>query len=157
VVVECGVSQSRDRLEVDANWWFENSGGKVKIVFLISFSEEKKEIHFQQWELVTVPDSYVSPGQPTATRTVPTIMRKFDLVPGVPTKESLMLNFEKVFLRPPAQGEGQRERDITFSQEDLEEYANHVWAHVNDTKIRSKQCKSTLPYRCWKLCSLLTA
>jgi len=53
VVVECGVSQSRDRLEVDANWWFENSGGKVKIVFLISFSEEKKEMHFQQWELVT--------------------------------------------------------------------------------------------------------
>jgi len=157
VVVECGVSQSRDRLEVDANWWFENSGGKVRIVFLISFSEEKKEIHFQQWELVTVPDSYVSPGQPTATRTVPTIIRKFDLVPGVPTKESLMLNFEKVFLRPPAQGEGHREGDITFSQEDLEEYANHVWAHVNDTMIGSKHCGSTLPYRCWKLGSLLTA
>jgi len=124
VVVECGVSQSRDRLEVDANWWFENSGGKVKIVFLISFSEEKKEMHFQQWESVTVQDSYVSLGQPTVTRTVPTIMRKFDLVPGVRTKESLMLNFEKVFLRPPAQGEGQREGDITFSQEDLEEYGS---------------------------------
>ena len=156
VVVECGVSQSRDRLEVDANWWFENSGGKVKIVFLISFSEEKKEIHFQQWELVTIPDSHVSPGQPSATRTVPTIMRKFDLVPGVPSKESLMLNFEKVFLRPPAQGEGQREGDITFPQEELDEYTNYVWAHTNDSKIRSKHCKSTLPYRPWKLRSLLT-
>jgi len=84
-------------------------------------------------------------------------MCEFDLLPGVPTKESLMLNFEKVFLRPPAQSEGQREGDITFSQEDLEEYANHVWGHANDTKIRSKHCKSTLPYRCWKLGSLLTA
>ncbi|PUU72518.1 hypothetical protein B9Z19DRAFT_660284 [Tuber borchii] len=138
VVIECGVSQSRDRLEVDANWWFENSGGKVKIVFLISFSQEKKEIHFQQWELVTVPDSHVFPGQPRATRTVPTIMRKFDLVPGVPNKESLMLNFERIFLRPPALGKGQREGDITFSQEELEEYANHVWAHANDAKIRPK-------------------
>ncbi|KAG0133080.1 hypothetical protein HOY82DRAFT_605116 [Tuber indicum] len=127
VVLECGVPQSRDRLEVEANWWFENSGGKVKIVFLISFSEEKKEIHFQQWELVTVPDSYVSPGQPTATRTFPRIMREFDLAPGVPSRESLMLNFEKVFLRPPALGKGKREGDITFSSQDLEEYATHVW------------------------------
>ncbi|CUS07903.1 unnamed protein product [Tuber aestivum] len=127
VVIECGVSQSRDRLEVEANWWFENSGGQVKIVFLISFSEKRKEIHFQQWELVTVPDSYVSPGQPTATRTSPTIMREFDLAPGVPSKESLMLNFEKVFLRPPAWGKGQHEGDITFSPQDLEEYATHVW------------------------------
>ena len=132
VVVECGVSQSRDRLEVEANWWFEKSGGKVKIVFLISFSEEKREIHFQQWELATVPDSHVSPGQHSATRTVPTIMREFDLVRGVPSKESLTLNFEKVFLRPPVQGEGRREGDIIFSRKELDEYANHVWAHAND-------------------------
>ena len=136
VVVECGVSQSRDRLEVDANWWFENSGGQVKIVFLISFefSQEKKEIHFQQWELVTVLDSHVSPGQPSAARTAPAIMREFDLSAGVPNRESLMLNFEKVFLRPPTQGEGQREGDITFSQHELELYANHVWAHTQTTR-----------------------
>jgi hypothetical protein len=142
VVVECGVSQSRERLEVDANWWFENSGGQVKIVFLITFSEEKKEIHFQQWELVTVPDSYVSPGQPTATRTYPTIIREFDLTPGVPSKASLMLNFEKVFLRPPAQGKGQREGDITFSRRDLEEYATHVWpmGRIDPNIVVSQPC-----------------
>jgi len=135
VIIECGVSQSRDRLEVEANWWFENSDGQVKIVLVISYSEEMKKIHFQQWELVTVPDSYVSPGQPTATRTAPTIMREFDLTLGVPSRASLMLNFESVFLRPPAQGKGQREGDITFSQEDLEEYATHVWPNA---RIQSK-------------------
>jgi len=141
VVIECGVSQSRDRLEVDANWWFENSGGQVKIVFLLSFSEEKQEIHFQQWELDTVPDSYVFPGQPTATRTAPKIMREFDLAPGVPNRESLMLNFEKVFLRPPARGKGQLEGDITFSRQDLEEYATHVWPMRRlDPNIVSQPC-----------------
>ncbi|PUU74440.1 hypothetical protein B9Z19DRAFT_1092874 [Tuber borchii] len=130
VVIECGVSQSRDRLEVDANCWFENSGGQVKIVFLISFSEEKKEIHLQQWKLVTAPDSHVSQARPPATSTAPTIVCELDLASGVPNRESLMLNFERVFLRPPAQGEGYRERDITFSPEELEEYANHVWNHA---------------------------
>jgi len=143
VVIECGVSQSRDRLEVDANWWFENSGGQVKIVFLISFSEEKKKIQIQQWELVTVPDSHVSRGQPTATRTAPTIMHEFDLAAGVPNRTSLMLNFERIFLRKPAQGEGQHEGDITFSQQELELYANHVWNHTQNTRgpmIVSQAC-----------------
>ena len=149
VLIECGVSQSQERLEVDANWWFENSGGQVKIVFLISFSGEKKEIHFQQWEFVTVPDSHVSLGRPTATRTAPTIMREFDLAAGVPNKKSLMLNFERIFLRKPAQGEGQHERDISFTQQELELYANHVWAHTQkNARTPSKYYKSTLPCCC---------
>ncbi|PUU82601.1 hypothetical protein B9Z19DRAFT_1120502 [Tuber borchii] len=141
VVIECGVSQSHDRLEVDANWWFENSGGQVKTVFLISFSQEKKKIHLEQWELVTVPDSHLSPGQPRATKTTPTMMRKFDLVEGVKNRESLMLNFERVFLRPPAQGKGQREGDITFSRHELELYANHVWAHTQKTQKLQRKIK----------------
>ena len=154
VVIECGVFQSRDRLEVDANWWFENSGGQVKIVFLISFSEEKKKMHIQQWELFTVPDSHVFLGQPTATRTTPTIMREFDLAAGVPNSTSLMLNFERIFLRKPAQGEGQHESDIYLSQHELELYANHVWLHTQktrglDPKIVSQPCP--------ELHSLLTA
>ena len=104
------------------------------MVFFIPSSQEKKEIHFQQWELVTILDSHVSPGQPTATRTAPGIMREFDLAAGVLNRESLMLNFEKIFLRKPAQGEGQHERDITFSQHELELYANHVWAHTQTTQ-----------------------
>lgn len=53
-------------------------------------------------------------------------MREFDLAAGVSNEGSLMLNFERVFLRPPAQGEGQRDGDIVFSQQELERYATHV-------------------------------
>jgi len=112
LIIECGVSKSSDRLAVDAHWWLENSGGQVKIVLLISFSKSRREISLQQWELVTIPDPHVTPGQPRPTRTAPAIMREFDLVVGVSNEASLTLNFEKVFLRPPAEGEG----DFTFSQ-----------------------------------------
>ena len=57
-------------------------------------------------------------------------MREFDLAAGVSNEGSLMLNFERVFLRPPAQGEGQRDGDIVFSQQELERYATHVWNHA---------------------------
>ena len=130
VVIECGVSQSHDRLEVDAQWWFEKSGGQVNIVFVISFSKTKKEIHFQQWEMVTTPNPHVTKDQSKPTRTTPTLMREFDLVAGVSNDTSLMLNFEKLFLRPPAQSEGHPEGDIVFSQQELERYATQVWNHA---------------------------
>ncbi|PUU72399.1 hypothetical protein B9Z19DRAFT_1010292 [Tuber borchii] len=111
LVIECGVSRSHPRLAADAHWRFENSGGQLKIVLLISYSASKKEIRLQQWELVTIPDPHVTHGQLKPTRTAPAIMREIDLVAGISNEASLMLNFESVFLRPPAKGEG----DFTFS------------------------------------------
>ncbi|PUU72475.1 hypothetical protein B9Z19DRAFT_666532 [Tuber borchii] len=130
VIIECGVSQSRDRLEVDAHWWFENSGGQVKMVLVISFSETKREIHVQQWEMTTIRNLHVTEDQPGPTSTAPTITGEFDLVAGVSNKASLMLNFERFFLRPPAKGNGQREGDIVFSRQELERYATHVWNYA---------------------------
>ena len=95
LIIECGVSKSSDRLAVDAHWWFENSGGQVKIVLLISFFKSGKEIRLQQWELVTIPDPHVTPGQPRPTRTAPAIIREFDLVAGVSNEASLTLNLRK--------------------------------------------------------------
>jgi len=95
----------------------------VKIVLVISFSESKKEIRLQQWELVTIPDPHVTLDQPRPTRTEPAIIREFDLVTGVSTEASLMLNFESVFLRPPPKVEG----DFTFSQDELEGCFTYVW------------------------------
>ena len=123
LVIESGISQSRDRLVADAHWWLENSGGQVKIVLVISFSQSEKEIHLQQWELVTISDPHVTQGQPGPIRTAPAIIREIHLVAGVPNKASLTLNFESVFLRPPAEGEG----DFIFSPEELELYSTKVW------------------------------
>ncbi|PUU73765.1 hypothetical protein B9Z19DRAFT_510851 [Tuber borchii] len=94
-----------------------------EIVLLISYSASKKEIRLQQWELVTIPDPHVTHGQPRPTRTAPAIMREIDLVAGVSNEASLMLNFESVFLRPPASGEG----DFTFSRKELERFSTNVW------------------------------
>ena len=126
LIIECGISQSRGRLVADAHWWLENSGGQVKIVLVISFSQSKKEIRLQQWEHVTIPGPHVIQGQPWPPGTAPAIVREIDLVAGVSNEESLTLNFESVFLRPPAKGEG----DFTFSPEDLERYSTHVWKHA---------------------------
>ena len=123
LVIDCGVSQSRDRLAADAHWWFENSGGQVKIVLLISYSVSKKEIRLQQWELVTIPDSHVTPVRPGPARAAPAKVREIKLVAGVSNKASLTLNFESVFLRPPAKGEG----DFTFSRKELERFSTIVW------------------------------
>jgi len=51
------------------------------------------------------------------------MIREIDLVAGVPNEASLTLNFENVFLRPPAEGEG----DFIFSPEELEPYSAYVW------------------------------
>ena len=50
-------------------------------------------------------------------------MREIDLVAGVSNEASLTLNFESVFLRPPAKGEG----DFTFSRKELERFSTNMW------------------------------
>jgi len=153
LVIESGISQSRDRLVADAHWWLENSGGQVKIVLVISFSQTEKEICLQQWELVTIPDPHDTQGQPGPTRTAPAIVREIDLVAGVPNEASLTLNFASVFLRPPAEGEG----DFIFSPEELELFSTKVWKFGGyDKKTQSKYCRSTLPSYCCKPHSMLT-
>jgi len=103
MVLECGVEKSLERLEADAHWWFEHSGGEVKIVLGISFSKTKKEIHFQQWEMRTLPGVYLSQGGRGPTRRVPLIVREFDIADGVDHQGSVMIKFERIFLRPPLQ------------------------------------------------------
>ena len=95
----------------------------MKIVLAISYSESKKEIRLQQWELVTIPDPHVTQGQPRPTRTAPAIVREIDLVAGLSNEASLTLNFESVFLRPPVDGEG----DFTFSRQELERFSTNIW------------------------------
>ncbi|CUS15112.1 unnamed protein product, partial [Tuber aestivum] len=51
VVVESGVSETLERLRVDAKWWLYNSSGDVRIVLLFSIKEVGQEILIEQWEL----------------------------------------------------------------------------------------------------------
>ncbi|RPA90369.1 hypothetical protein L873DRAFT_1821230, partial [Choiromyces venosus 120613-1] len=108
----------------DAGWWLENSVGQVKMVLLISFSETKREIHIEQWEMVTIPNPHVPQGQRDPARTAPTIMRELDISAAVRKGASLMANLQSIFLRPRVnvpfvQGAGQREGNIVFTEPKL--------------------------------------
>jgi hypothetical protein len=48
-VIETGVSESLPRLREDAKWWFNNSGGEVRMVLVISIKQTKVE--FELWQL----------------------------------------------------------------------------------------------------------
>ncbi|RPA92344.1 hypothetical protein L873DRAFT_1817762, partial [Choiromyces venosus 120613-1] len=108
----------------DAGWWLENSMGQVKMVLLVSFSETKREIHIEQWEMVTIPNPHVPQGQPDPARTAPTIMRELDIGAAVPKGAPLMANLQSIFLCPrvnipSVQGGGQREGNIVFTEPKL--------------------------------------
>jgi len=122
VVFECGLSQSLERLRVDSCWWLENST-EVNIVLLFSISKADKRLHLEQWEMVTSPNQHVSRAHPDPITTTLSKIKEIDIVDGVASGAPLTFNFQKVFRRPPVQGEG----DIVFSAQDLERWAAHIW------------------------------
>ncbi|OJJ31599.1 hypothetical protein ASPWEDRAFT_176664 [Aspergillus wentii DTO 134E9] len=52
LVIETGISESLPRLRNDANWWFNNSSGAVRIVLVIAVSKARKEITIEKWQLL---------------------------------------------------------------------------------------------------------
>ena len=57
VVVECQVSESQNRLKVDAKWWLENSEGAVGTVVVVTVSKEERSA--EKWELTDIPNPHV--------------------------------------------------------------------------------------------------
>jgi len=123
VVFECGFSQSLERLRVDSCWWLQSSTD-VKIVLLFAISEAEKRIHLEQWEMITLPNSPASQAHSAPVTTTLRKTNEIDIVAGVALGAPLTFDFQKVFLRPPVQGEG----DIVFSAQELERWAAHIWA-----------------------------
>lgn len=50
LVLEIGVTESKTKLEEDAKWWFNNSGGRVRIVLVVSVT--KSRVAFEKWQLL---------------------------------------------------------------------------------------------------------
>jgi len=107
LVIECGVSESINRLRGDSNWWFTNSAAQVKTVLLFSVSEKKRKIHIEQWEM----------------RKEAKCIWTIDIVGADAAGASLQLSFEHLFLRKP----GKDEMDLIFTTQDLERFAANVW------------------------------
>lgn len=52
MVIETGVSESLPKLRNDADWWFNNSNGAVRIVLVISVNKTRKELIVEKWQLL---------------------------------------------------------------------------------------------------------
>jgi len=121
--MESGLLESMERLEVEAGWWLDISGGEVKVVLLISVSHANKTIILDKWELATTPNLEAIEDHPHPTITVPTKTSHVEIVDGRATGAPLRLSFNKIFLCDPGPGKG----DIVFTTKDLEAYSAYVW------------------------------
>ncbi|CUS15106.1 unnamed protein product, partial [Tuber aestivum] len=125
VVVECGVSETLERLRVDAKWWLHNSFRDVHIVLLFAIKEIGQEILIEQWELCPTENQAITRLHSKDIIEIPTCTASFNILPPVVIREGIKLNFEKIFARKPLKGS--LEKDIEFTRRDLEKWAQMVW------------------------------
>jgi len=129
IVIEAGWSESLSKLQLDAGFWLEDSGGDVKIVLLISIGRGQRAgtMIIEKWENRPVPAN--RPATRSNTTQTPTQIHAIEIdsnsnpnnVNGAP----LTLEFRKIFLRqavPPL------EQDFTFTAQYLSAFASHFWA-----------------------------
>lgn len=123
LVIESGFSESKPKLQSDAEWWLKASNGDVTTALTISVHRKQAEIVIEKWQPICT-------GQ-TSTRTQisPTLQQRvivswLDETPErVISNGPLVVSFQNLFLRPPAHTEG----DIVFTDDDLGEVAKMVW------------------------------
>jgi hypothetical protein len=87
IVLEAGLSESTTQLRSDAAWWLIHSNGDVRIVILISISQQTKRLKLEKWFLA--PPAIIRPvtrAHPSPDAPVPTMMQaNFDeFVPCLP-------------------------------------------------------------------------
>ncbi|KAK4039565.1 hypothetical protein C8A01DRAFT_16452 [Parachaetomium inaequale] len=132
LVIEAGVSESLNGLRNDMRWWFATSDHQVKIVLLAKFEHARRAIILEKWEeeatgtrsgaMMTRHAAAVQP----VLQQINTITQDLtaDPVSYNVTSGALVLEFRLLFLRDPGPGEG----DFVLSVQQLEGYADDVWA-----------------------------
>jgi hypothetical protein len=143
IVFECGLSESLANLRDDARWWLTDSQGAVKIVVIVLVSEKTMKLQVEKWVTATAtatsrPATRAHPNpnssQVPMAETVITITRNTSApTTGAPqpapppqytvTGAPLLLEFEKILLRPPVAPES----DVIFTKADLESWAADFW------------------------------
>ena len=126
VVFECGVSESLERLKVDARWWLENSKEEVGTVILVTTSKEARRVHVEIWELVDMPNPDTTRAKIDPFITEATKTGEGDIVGEDVTGTPLNISFKKTMLRNPDEALG--ENDFVLDGQDFKEVAKIVWA-----------------------------
>ncbi len=113
-------------------WWFAASGHDVKIVLLAKFEHARYTITLERWEEEArgtrsgaTMTRYAAAVQPVLRQVITiTQDRNTDPVSYHVTSGALVLGFRLLFLRDPGPGE----QDFVLSVQELEAYAEDVWA-----------------------------
>ncbi|KAJ5286500.1 hypothetical protein N7524_001806 [Penicillium chrysogenum] len=114
VVLEVAFSESRDKLQSDITYWLRASGGDVKMVITLQINQYSLNITIEDWG--TQGDNSVNHLYQTVQ-----ISRKGSEI--TTTGSCLVIEFEKLFLRPPIEP---RERNIQIGDGELQSLAKKV-------------------------------
>ncbi|KAK0626646.1 hypothetical protein B0T14DRAFT_399407, partial [Immersiella caudata] len=132
LVIEAGFSQTLGQLHLTMKRWFSMSNHEVKIVLLSKF--DGTTILLETWE----EEMAVRPGATTTRHSfqhpTPVLRQSITITQNATTdpisynvtRGALVLSFRLLFLRDPSLSEG----DLVFRVQELEEYAEDVWAQV---------------------------
>jgi hypothetical protein len=128
IVFESGVSETLSQLRFDAGWWLGKSGGAVKIVIIISIERAPQTLQIEKWELAPMtgrrPPTRAFPNAPNIPPPlIPTKMHEITILQNTVTGAPLVLEFDKIFLRPAVLPE----TDITFTAQELSTWAAGIW------------------------------
>jgi hypothetical protein len=128
IVFESGVSETLRHLRSVARWWLTKSGGAVKIVIIISVNRIQSTLPIEKWELSPMTGRRLStrafPNAHNIPRPlIPTKIQEITIVSNTVTGAPLVLEFDKIFLRPAVLPE----TDITFTAQQLSTWASGIW------------------------------
>jgi hypothetical protein len=128
IVFESGVSETLRHLRLVARWWLTKSGGAVRIVIIIPINRIQSTLQIEKWELAPIigrrPSTRAFPNTHNIPRPlIPTKIQEITIVSNTVTGAPLVLEFDKLFLRPAVQPE----TDITFTAQELSTWAADIW------------------------------
>lgn len=125
VIAEIGLSETRRMVEENVKWWLTASGGRVRTAIAIDIEMRGTyQLTVSKWEM---PSGTGAPMRTSST----TLFREQDGHIKIEGDKELVIQFQHLFLRDPAPGQG----DIVFTQDDLEELADCTWTAFG-SKVR---------------------
>ncbi|OQE16266.1 hypothetical protein PENFLA_c028G06762 [Penicillium flavigenum] len=143
VVLEVGVSESYQKLRADADWWFANLQGAVKVVIIVTISQKKEEEEEKKKKKnLMITFETIILDRAMSLRPLPHLRRRYKTItrqkittsrePGrsehsapitVCSDESLLIKFEEAFARQPIPPE----LDLLLEPDQLRTTSRHFW------------------------------
>ncbi|WEW54622.1 hypothetical protein PRK78_000042 [Emydomyces testavorans] len=133
VALEVAFSESREKVKRDMAWWLHQSKGAVLRAISIDIKRPSGNIYITSWERGTMPTRNHPYPDPRVVQEVKIFRPKQGQSPRV-TGDALVIPFQHLTLRAPAEGEG----DFIFTRDELLEIAEDVWITMDRMQERKK-------------------